>query len=240
MKVDTSLMGGKMLCSWPPQSHSKAPKVCHICDQLYLLGPCHLHGEWGIEPPGPHVQRCAMKLATEVASCLAFVIYAWNADLFIITEEQSIQVDIWGMREQHPEEARSWLKVGQLGPNPSFLWFKRWWWCTRFVHTYATFFLWKHKLKCKWEHDNQYVDHMKLFEPLHLSSRWIWVILWDQMIKSHCLGLNHIFAVQILVKIHQKQTTMCWNSFCSMSWGIKTRIISNNYGMQHDMIWSKT
>jgi hypothetical protein len=62
-----------------------------------------------------------MKLATEVASCLAFVIYAWNADLFIITEEQSIQVDIWGMREQHPEEARSWLKVGQLGPNPSFL-----------------------------------------------------------------------------------------------------------------------
>jgi len=86
-----------------------------------------------------------MKLATELASCLPFVIYAWNADLFIITEEQSIQVDIWGMREQHPEEREIVAESRAIGPQPKFFVIQKvsylWWWCTRFVHTYATFFL---------------------------------------------------------------------------------------------------
>jgi hypothetical protein len=121
-----------------------------VTNQLSMCPPgaCHLHltsaGMVIEELIHDHLQRCGMKLGTKLASCLPFVIYAWKVSLSS-QKEQIHQVDIWVMREHRVE--RLWLKVRQLGPQPSFCHSKGIlpmvvvvvYPLHSYIHTYATF-----------------------------------------------------------------------------------------------------
>jgi hypothetical protein len=163
----TLLMGGKMLFLAPP-SHSKAPKVCHICDQLYVLGPAICMVSEELSPPTTCAKMCH-ETSYRASFMLTICKFMHGTQTSLSSQRNNPSKLIFGVWESSIQRKREIVAESRaIGPQPKLFVIQKvsylWWWCTRFVHTYATFFLWQHKLKCKWEHDNQYVDYMKLFD----------------------------------------------------------------------------